>query len=218
MTIRTLRRRIGAVAILAGLALLAWVAVELLARRTAQEAGRRELAGGPTPSEVDGPPLNLPLEPPPYMAPRPKPGSVVARIAIVGAGVDAVALEGIDRKILRRAVGHFPGTALPGERGNASFAAHRDSFFRGLRHVDVGGEIEVETVDAVHLYRIEETRVVQPSQVDVIEPRGGRHLTLVTCYPFDYVGPAPQRFVVHARWVGEREPVSAPAAAAATAG
>ncbi len=186
----------GTLAIVIGLALLLWIGVEVLERRATQQAGRSELEGRLPPSEelLDSAPT-----------PRPALGSVVGRIVISEAEVDAVALEGIDAKTLKRAVGHFPGTALPGERGNASFAAHRDSFFRGLRRVVVGQEVEIETPYAIHSYRIEETRVVEPTQVDVIDPRGGRQLTLITCYPFDYVGAAPQRFVVHARWLGERE-------------
>lgn len=185
---------LSTLAIVLGVALLLWAGFEVLERRATQRQARGQL-------EAPLPPVEEPTVVPSQPAPRPAPGSVVARILIEEAEVDAVALEGIDDKTLKRAVGHFPGTALPGEAGNASFAAHRDSFFRGLRDVKVGQEVKVETADAIHTYRIEETRVVEPTQVDVIDPRGGRHLTLITCYPFDYVGPAPQRFVVHGRWL-----------------
>ena len=196
MRARITRRGLGLAAIVAGAALLGWVALEFAQRSLAQRKAARELVR-------ELPPIESAI---PQAIPRPRPakGEPVARISIAEAGVDAVALEGVETDILDRAVGHFPTSALPGEIGNASFAAHRDTFFRGLRHVSVGQLVQVETSSSVMSYRIEETRVVEPTQVDVIEPRGGKQLTLITCHPFDFVGPAPRRFVVHARWVGQR--------------
>src|SRR5205814_8666088 len=108
------------------------------------------------------------------------------------------AREGVDTWTLRRAVGHIPGTALPGERGNAGFAAHRDTFFGPLKAVRSGDEVIVTTAGGQYRYAVTGTRIVDPEDVSVLAPTPDTTLTLVTCYPFDYVGSAPQRFIVRA--------------------
>jgi sortase A len=104
----------------------------------------------------------------------------------------------VDTRTLRRAVGHIPGTALPGKRGNAGFAAHRDTFFSPLKNVRRGDDVIVTAPEGVYRYAVTTTRVVEPDDVSVLDPTPGTTLTLVTCYPFDYVGSAPQRFIVRA--------------------
>jgi sortase A len=200
---RVWRRRLGLLSVLVGGTLLVWVTADTWQRRAVQIRAAQQLAASRTVAaprwaapELPGEP-SLPLEPAPPLAL----GAAVARIRIAALDVDAMAVEGIDLDTLRHAVGHFPGTALPGEHGNSSFAGHRDSFFWGLRDVTAGQRIDVETAGETFVYEVVETRVVAPTQVDVIDPRGGIDLTLVTCYPFDYVGPAPHRFVVHAQLV-----------------
>jgi len=94
---------------------------------------------------------------------------------------------------------HIPGTARPGESGNVALASHRDTHFRPLRHIRQGDEIWTETPRAKVLYRVTETLVVDPENVQVLAPRAVNTLTLVTCYPFHFVGHAPQRFIVVAR-------------------
>ncbi len=207
-------RTLGAALVATGGLLLLWFAVEALDRRAAQRRALSEISERVetaerrepprTPAAEGGSAADLEITAPPA------PGSLVARISIPDAGVDTAAFEGIDKKTLKRGAGHFPGTALPGQRGNSSFAAHRDSFFRGLREVEIGDRVEVETGADGYVYRVSDLRVVEPSQVDVIAARGGSELTLVTCHPFDYVGPAPRRFVVHAELVG---PLEAPGVA-----
>jgi sortase A len=198
------RRRLGTLLALLGAGLLLVVAQGLWTRWSAQREARSVLQLAPAEDNVDvaTPPPDDGGDAPAVRARRPEAGSVVGRIRIASAGVDVVALEGVGDDILRRAAGHFPGTALPGARGNASFAAHRDSFFRGLRDVGVGDAIELETPEGAFLYRVSETRVVEPEAVEVVASRGRDELTLITCFPFDYVGPAPRRFVVHADLVG----------------
>lgn len=120
------------------------------------------------------------------------------RIEMPRINLSAVAREGVDTRTLRRAVGHIPGTARPGERGNAAFAAHRDTFFRPLKAVRRGDEVIVTTTEGVYRYAVTGTRVVEPTDVSVLDPSSDTTLTLVTCYPFDYVGSAPQRFIVRA--------------------
>jgi sortase A len=130
------------------------------------------------------------------------PGETVGRIEIPRLRLSAVIKAGADARTLQLAVGHIPGTALPGERGNVGLAGHRDTFFRRLRDVRPDDEIRVTTPDRVYRYRVERTDVVEPDDVWVLDPTAYSALTLVTCYPFTYVGSAPQRFIVRAQLAG----------------
>jgi len=107
-------------------------------------------------------------------------------------------LPGTDDFTLNRAVGHIDDTAPPGTDGNSGIASHRDGFFRGLKDIGPGDAIELETLRGKELYRVERTWIVDPQDVSVLDPTPTRSLTLVTCYPFYYVGPAPQRYIVRA--------------------
>jgi sortase A len=122
--------------------------------------------------------------------------ALIGRIEVPRLSLSALAREGVDVRTLRGSVGHVPGTALPGEPGNAAFAAHRDTFFRPLAGIRRGDTILVTTPDGVHQYRVFATRIVEPTEVSVLRSGQLSQLTLVTCYPFDYVGSAPQRFLV----------------------
>jgi sortase A len=106
--------------------------------------------------------------------------------------------QGESAPILQRSVGHLPDTALPGEVGNVVLAGHPDTFFRPLRGVRAGDSITLRTRDEGFEYLVESTSVVAPGAVEVLEPTGGRTLTLITCYPFSSVGAAPNRFIVRA--------------------
>ncbi len=129
-------------------------------------------------------------------------GGLLGRIRIPGTGVSAILLEGISHRTLRHGVGHIPGTSLPSEiGGNVGIAGHRDSFFRGLKDIDKNDIIELTTLDGTWRYQVEWTRVVRPSQTEVLTGTDGPSLTLVTCYPFYYVGSAPKRFIVRAHLV-----------------
>jgi sortase A len=112
-------------------------------------------------------------------------------------------LPGTDELTLNRAVGHIPGTAAPGEPGNIGIAGHRDGFFRGLKDVQAGDELRLETVSGTVSYEIRDMTVVEPERVDVLDPTAEPTLTLVTCYPFYFVGSAPQRFIVTAVAAGD---------------
>ena len=125
----------------------------------------------------------------------------IARIELPRLKLSAAAREGVDTGTLRTAVGHIPGTALPGEPGNAGFAAHRDTFFRPLQGVRAGDEVVLTTPGGVYRYAVVTTRVVEPSEVSVLSVTKDPTLTLVTCYPFDYIGSAPQRFIVRANLI-----------------
>lgn len=125
-------------------------------------------------------------------------GDLIGRIKVPRLGVSALVLEGVGGRTLRRGVGHIPDTAYPGGSGNVGIAGHRDSFFRGLKDIQEDDLIEVTTPEGIHRYRVEWTKIVRPKDVQVLDGSGEPELTLVTCYPFYYVGSAPKRFIVRA--------------------
>lgn len=138
-------------------------------------------------------------------------GDVIGEMEIPRLALETILVQGESPKILRRAVGHLPETALPGEPGDVTLAGHRDSFFRPLRNVQAGDAITIKTLDGEFEYQVEWTRVVLPGDVQVLRPSSENTLTLVTCFPFYYVGPAPKRFIVRARQIG-RLPEQSPTA------
>jgi sortase A len=130
--------------------------------------------------------------------PLPARGEIVGRIVIPRIGVSAMVQEGVDKKTLSRAVGHVPSTSLPGQGGNVALAAHRDTHFRPVKNLKVGDRIELETAGATYKYRVDKMWVVTPKDVSVLKPTASPALTLITCYPFQYVGNAPKRYIVRA--------------------
>jgi len=126
-------------------------------------------------------------------------GGAIGEIQIPRLGLRAMVVQGDSAAILQRAVGHLADTALPGESGNVVLAGHRDTFFRPLKRVLAGDAITLKTRDGDFAYLVESTAVVPPSDVQVLQPTGGRVLTLITCFPFSFVGSAPDRFIVRAR-------------------
>lgn len=138
-----------------------------------------------------------------YLARPVREGAPLGRIEIRRVGLTAMVQEGVDEGTLRRAVGHIPSTPLPGERGNVALAGHRDSFFRELRDIRLDDEITLATLTGTYRYRVETTKVVAPEETEVLADAGYDRLTLVTCYPFNFVGSAPKRFIVSARKISE---------------
>jgi sortase A len=128
-------------------------------------------------------------------APAPPP---LAVLRIPKVRLEVPVLPGTDDFTLNRAVGHIEDTALPGTDGNSGIAGHRDGFFRGLKDIEPNDIIELETLRGKEVYRVERTWVVEPEDVSVLDSTPTRSLTLVTCYPFYHIGPAPQRFIVRA--------------------
>jgi sortase A len=118
--------------------------------------------------------------------------------------LEVAVLPGTDDRTLDRALGHIEGTALPGTDGNLGIAGHRDGFFRGLKDIAPGDVIEIDTIQGRDVFRVERTWIVDPEDVSVLDPTPTRALTLVTCYPFYFVGSAPQRFIVRAVRVAPR--------------
>jgi sortase A len=140
-----------------------------------------------------------PNEPPGEAAPATR--SVIGRLVIPRLELSVMVREGADERTLSRAVGHIPGTALPGKLGNVGLAGHRDTFFRALGNIREDDAIEFETTRGTYRYVVKSTKIVGPRDVSVLAASGGENLTLVTCYPFYYVGSAPKRFIVHATQV-----------------
>jgi sortase A len=134
-------------------------------------------------------------------------GKPFGRVEIPRLGIGVAISQGIDSRTLRRTVGHIPTTPFPGEAGNIGLAGHRDSFFRNLKDAQVGDSIRVTTPDGVFEYQIDSLLIVAPDRLDVLRSTQRPELTLVTCYPFYYVGRAPKRFIVRAVQV-ERRPSS----------
>jgi sortase A len=136
---------------------------------------------------------------------RPSPSkfttSMIGRLSVSRLHLSAMVREGIDRNTLQLAVGHIPSTALPGQAGNVGVAGHRDTFFRGLKDLETKDEIQFSTSRGIFTYEVESLMVVEPDNVGVLDASHGNVLTLVTCYPFSYIGNAPKRFIVRARQV-----------------
>ncbi len=184
-------------ALLAGaVSLLGYCAFVLLDSWTFQRQQNRALDrlrdAQPAASVTTEPPL-APEEPPTI-----GPDGLIGRIEITRLDLSAVVVEGIDKRTLRRAVGHIPGTALPGQVGNVGIAGHRDTFFRPLQDIQVDDIIILTTHWGKYRYRVLSSRVVSPEEVTVLDPTSNQVLTLVTCHPFYFVGPAPDRFIVRA--------------------
>jgi sortase A len=118
--------------------------------------------------------------------------------------LEVAVLPGTDDRTLDRGVGHIQDTAQPGMDGNLGIAGHRDGFFRGLKDMTPGDLMELDTLQGTDVYRVERTWVVGPDEVSVLDPTSTPAITLVTCYPFYFVGSAPDRFIVRAVRVGDR--------------
>jgi len=128
----------------------------------------------------------------------PREGAVIAELGIPRLGLSTMVVEGVEDGELKLAAGHIPGTALPGKQGNIGIAGHRDTFFRPLRFIRKDDMIALTTLRGTSRYRVVSTKIVGSDEVQVLYPTGRDALTLVTCYPFDFVGSAPRRFIVRA--------------------
>jgi len=139
------------------------------------------------------PTLRQHLEPDPLL---------ICKLEVPRIGLSVMVREGVDDATLRRAAGHVPSTALPGEPGNLVILGHRDTFFRGLRDLEYGDTLEVSTARGHFTYAIESIQVVDPNGITLTAPASEAVATLITCFPFKYIGPAPRRFVARARLTG----------------
>lgn len=153
------------------------------------EVAAKAVTSPPSPG-VTGPRRSVPLH------------ALIGRVEIPRLHLEAMVREGVDDATLRTSAGHVPSTALPGEDGNFAVAAHRDTLFRGLRGIRKDDRISIETPAGSYDYVVDSMKIVQPSDVSVLKgSKGDQTLTLITCYPFNYIGSAPNRFIVKARKV-----------------
>jgi sortase A len=125
-------------------------------------------------------------------------GSAIGRLEIPSIDLSAMLVEGTGERELRRGVGHIEGTALPGQHGNIGLAAHRDTFFRRLAEVQNGDAVNLVTLEGTDHYVVKSIDIVDPDETMVLHDIGHPALTLVTCYPFFYLGSAPKRYIVQA--------------------
>jgi sortase A len=179
-----------AVLILTGLAAGGYCAYAWIESQVAQDRALKELASREPPDSSETPPAE---------------GSPVGEIVIPKLSLSAAILEGTGPATLRRAVGHVSGTAQPGKSGNICLAGHRDTFFRPLREISPGDEVELRFPGGTSRYRVAEIHTVDPDNVEVLQPTQDRTLTLITCYPFYFIGSAPRRFIVRANAVSSEQ-------------
>jgi sortase A len=174
---------------LTGLLALGYVGLTLLDARLYQVSAKRSLE-----SQIEVAREQTVAQPRPAI----KKGDVLGRMDIPRLGVSVAVLQGTSPRILRLGAGHIEGTALPGEAGNSGIAGHRDTFFRELKDIRTNDEIQLQTPAGLLHYEVDWAKIVAPDDVSVLSPSAESTLTLVTCYPFYLVGPAPKRFVVRA--------------------
>jgi sortase A len=200
MTVATFLRGLERTLLAAGLALGAWCGAVLL---DAQFVARMPPPDPPSIAESAAPAVGRKA--------APATGAWVARLDAPTVQMSATVLEGSDDGTLARGAGHIEQTAFPGEPGNIGIAGHRDTTFRAVRNLRAGDPLELTTSDRIYRYQISKTFVVEPEDVYVLDPGDQPMLTLVTCYPFNYIGHAPHRYIIQAVLIGEAERNPAPA-------
>lgn len=174
---------------LTGILALGYVGFTLLDAKLYQVSAKRSLENQI--QQEKGPHENQPRR-------EVKTGDVLGRLDIPRLGLSVAVLQGTSSRMLRRGTGHIEGTPLPGEAGNSGIAGHRDTFFRSLKDIRAKDDIQLQTTAGLFRYEVDWAKVVAPEDVSVLAPSTESALTLVTCYPFYFVGPAPKRFVVRA--------------------
>jgi LPXTG-site transpeptidase (sortase) family protein len=132
------------------------------------------------------------------LKPKRSDGAAIGSLVIPRLGLSTMVVEGADDRDLELGAGHIPGTSFPGQPGNVGIAGHRDTFFRPLRRIQRGDAITLTTLGGAFEYRVVSIEIVKPDDIWVLYPGSSETLTLVTCYPFLFVGPAPRRFIIRA--------------------
>jgi sortase A len=185
--------------IASGAGLAIWCAVILVEARFHQTAPIPQPPLTVTQTVLPGDSGDAKAAPPPV----PAAGTLLGRLEAPSVKLSTVVLEGSDDGTLSRGSGHIEDTPFPGQPGNVGIAGHRDTTFRALRNIHIGDALEFKTADRLYRYRISKTSIVGPDDVYVLDPTPQPALTLVTCYPFEFVGHAPRRFIVRADLIGE---------------
>jgi LPXTG-site transpeptidase (sortase) family protein len=203
MTLRWIERGLIAV----GVVLAAWCAFVLVEARYTQSLPIPKLVVTQTALPGDSGDVARPT-PPPTPPQAPPIGTVLGRLEAPTVRLATTILEGTDDGTLRKGSGHIEDTPLPGQQGNIGIAGHRDTVFRALRRIHNGDPLDLTTADRVYHYRINKTFIVEPNDVYVLDPSDHSMLTLVTCYPFEFIGHAPHRFIVQADLIGDEQRTS----------
>ena len=210
-------RWVERIALTGGLALLAIVGVTRLERSITSQAALQAFADSNSPASaapdqkvaqsLPGEEVQRPVqgaEPARMEEVTMRPGALIGVLGIPKIGLEVPVFNGTDAATLNRGVGRIAGTAQLDESGNIGIAGHRDTFFRGLKDVRKGDAIELKTRNGVHRYVVDEIQIVTPENVGVLQRRSNPSVTLVTCYPFHFVGNAPKRYIVMASLIGEQ--------------
>lgn len=200
-----LTRRLSSASVVTGLLLLAYATAAVLESWIWQSRGLRQFRQDAAASvtSLRAEPLFSPTTRTQPQASiggkaRPKRGQPIAKLEISRLNIKVAVLEGSDDGVLKRGPGHIEDTAYPGEAGNVGIAGHRDTHFRPLRNIRVGDVITLQAADSTLQYSVDSTEIIEPTQMNILDPTPGPALTLVTCFPFDFIGHAPMRFIVHA--------------------
>ena len=175
-----------------GVALGAWCAAVLLEARFHSQLVVTQTAVPVLPGDAGDKRASTPA------SPAPAAGALLGRLEAPSVHMSAVVLEGSDDGTLSRGAGHIDDTPFPGQSGNIGIAGHRDTVFRPLRNIKVGDPLALTTTDRTYRYRVSKTLIVGPDDVYVLDATKEPTLTLVTCYPFDFIGHAPKRFIIQA--------------------
>jgi sortase A len=198
MQIRSFSRAAEYVLIFVGVCALGYACSVVLAAKIYQHIERREFSRAlqtKTVSHADRVSVSFSAK---ATRKSPADGAMIGSLSIPRLGLSTVVVEGVGDRDLNLAAGHIPGTSFPGQRGNVGIAGHRDTVFRPLRGIRKDDAITVTTLSGEFRYRVVSTKIVEPDHVQVLFPAKTETLTLVTCYPFNFVGPAPQRFIIQA--------------------
>jgi sortase A len=177
-------------------------------RKQVEEVQEAKEAGSTPKSAVEAPESAPPAAAKPAVPPVPSAGDVLGRLEIPRLRTSVMILQGTEEDQLKLGIGHVEDTAHPGQVGNIALVAHRDTFFRPLRNIRKNDEIRIVTPANTMHYFVEQTKIIGPFDTDVLDPTLGAELTLITCYPFDFVGKAPMRFLVRAVAVPEGKAAS----------
>ncbi len=193
------RKAISLVLVMAGIVLLGYVAGEYWGMYRSQQRleaeWERQAAAVNTPNQTRGQTTAH------TQTTKILPDQMLTRVVIPKIGMDAIVVEGTSYKALSAGPGHLLETAMPGENGNAVITAHRDTFFRHIYELTKGDQIQVRRNGRIFTYQVTEKRIVPPEDVSVVQQTADPQLTLITCYPTYYIGPAPKRLVVFSRLV-----------------
>jgi sortase A len=182
------RRTMSLALVIAGIGLLGYVSSEYWGMYRSQQKLEAEWERQAATTSAPGQPVI-------------SPDQMLTRVVIPKIGLDAIVVEGASRKALSEGPGHMKETAFPGETGNAVITAHRDTFFRHIYELIKGDQIQVRRNGRVFTYEVTGKRIVLPEDVSVIKQTHDAQLTLITCYPTYYIGPAPKRLVVFSKLV-----------------